>query len=127
MKNKHNTINMMSLFKKITVFINLIGKYYVILTAYNSKTWPTFKPTAKSFCFPIVLGHGYINDRTLPRINSEPVFVEEVEGVDFITWCTISEPEQEKCMFLSTNITKDRELFGKEFINLRCKQVWTYG
>lgn len=47
-----------------------------------------------------------------------------IEGKDFSTWCTTSVAEQLKCENLVRNITLDKGLFGKDFIELKCKQVY---
>lgn len=46
-----------------------------------------------------------------------------VEGKDLVTWCTVSIAEQQKCEYLAKNATLDKGLFGKDFIEIECKQV----
>lgn len=47
-----------------------------------------------------------------------------VEGQDILTWCTTSALEQEKCEKLTKTAIQDKGLFGKDYIELSCKQAF---
>lgn len=47
----------------------------------------------------------------------------KIEGKDILTWCTTSKSEQKKCEKLARTMLQDKGLFGKDFIEIRCKQV----
>ncbi|KAM3960674.1 transferrin 2 [Aphomia sociella] len=48
----------------------------------------------------------------------------KVEGQDMVTWCTISALEQQKCEKLTKTMMLDKGLFGKDYIEMHCKQAF---
>ncbi|XP_045780412.1 melanotransferrin isoform X1 [Maniola jurtina] len=56
---------------------------------------------------------------------SNGIFVEpKVEGVDIVSWCTTSVLEQKKCEKLSQTAMQDKGLFGRDYIEIRCKRAF---
>ncbi|CAH2097003.1 unnamed protein product [Euphydryas editha] len=48
----------------------------------------------------------------------------KVEGEDFITWCTTSKAEQNKCQQLARTSVLDKGLYGQDYIEIRCKRAF---
>ncbi|XP_072934834.1 transferrin 2 [Epargyreus clarus] len=49
---------------------------------------------------------------------------DKVLGVDFVTWCTTSIPEQEKCEKFAKTAEQDKGLFGKDYMEIHCKRAF---
>ncbi|XP_048486499.1 melanotransferrin isoform X2 [Plutella xylostella] len=47
-----------------------------------------------------------------------------VEGQDVLSWCTKSVLEQQKCEKLAAAVLLDKGLFGRDFIEIKCKQAF---
>lgn len=72
------------------------------------------------FWFPALTRADYYGSENLSNSLFERI---KEEGKDFITWCTISKPEFQKCQKLANVTVLDKGLFGKDYVELRCKQV----
>ncbi|CAH2244764.1 jg22216, partial [Pararge aegeria aegeria] len=62
----------------------------------------------------------YFGSETL----SNGVLVPKVEGEDVVSWCTTSVLEQKKCLKLSQTAMQDKGLFGRDYIDIQCKQAF---
>ncbi|XP_050683488.1 ovotransferrin isoform X3 [Leptidea sinapis] len=70
--------------------------------------------------FVSVSGSYYGSQGVSNGIIQEP----KIEGQDLVTWCTTSIPEQEKCEKLAKAVLQDKGLFGKNFIEIKCKRAF---
>ncbi|KAH9643184.1 hypothetical protein HF086_010636 [Spodoptera exigua] len=62
----------------------------------------------------------YGSENAINGINKVP----KIEGQDIITWCTTSLLENQKCEKLAQSVLQDKGLFGKDFIELKCKRAF---
>lgn len=62
----------------------------------------------------------YGSENAINGINKVP----KVEGQDIITWCTTSLLENQKCEKLAQSVLQDKGLFGKDFIELKCRRAF---